>query len=299
MSQTNGKQSRFHLAGSQEHYFGVRAGSGEVRPWLKSFPVCPALAQHQILHVGLARTAASLDFLPTDQNSTCFLACTGGKGRVRVDGRWYPCRAGTGCLLPSHKMDVFEDLGGRQWEFCWVCYAQPSKPRPGSTDSASVMAQCDPLPLRCAIEGLVSECSREAVPTVIRQWVDLIQSYVARFVDPGEHDERLAQLWERVSAQLNAAWDLARLAREAGYSYGHLRRLCHREFGRSPMHQVTYLRMHRAAELLETTNFKIEAVAEAVGYTNPFVFSNAFTKWIGWRPSEYRRKHNSKPAHTG
>jgi AraC-like DNA-binding protein len=22
----------------------------------------------------------------------------------------------------------------------------------------------------------------------------------------------------------------------------------------------------------------------------PFVFANAFTKWIGWRPSEYRKK---------
>ena len=33
-----------------------------------------------------------------------------------------------------------------------------------------------------------------------------------------------------------------------------------------------------------------EAIAHDVGYQNPFVFSNAFTKWIGWRPSLYRRK---------
>jgi len=38
------------------------------------------------------------------------------------------------------------------------------------------------------------------------------------------------------------------------------------------------------------------AIAHEVGYHNPFVFSNAFTKWIGWRPSEYRRKKwNSAP----
>jgi AraC-like DNA-binding protein len=56
------------------------------------------------------------------------------------------------------------------------------------------------------------------------------------------------------------------------------------------MHQVTYLRMRHAAELLATTEKTIEAIAFEVGYRNPFVFSNAFTKWIGWRPSEYRRK---------
>jgi len=56
------------------------------------------------------------------------------------------------------------------------------------------------------------------------------------------------------------------------------------------MHQITYLRMRCAAELLASTQKTIEAIAEEVGYHNPFVFSNAFTKWIGWRPSLYRRK---------
>jgi transcriptional regulator GlxA family with amidase domain len=57
--------------------------------------------------------------------------------------------------------------------------------------------------------------------------------------------------------------------------------------------------MRRAAELLETTNFKIEAVELLVGYSNPFVFSNAFTRCFSWRPSEYRRKqHKHAPSIT-
>ena len=48
------------------------------------------------------------------------------------------------------------------------------------------------------------------------------------------------------------------------------------------------------AELM--SEHTIEAIAQQVGYHNPFVFSNAFTKWIGWRPSEYRRKKMSLPA---
>ena len=42
------------------------------------------------------------------------------------------------------------------------------------------------------------------------------------------------------------------------------------------MHHVTYLRMRRAAELLATTEDKIETIAGAVGYQNPFVFSTTF-----------------------
>jgi len=54
------------------------------------------------------------------------------------------------------------------------------------------------------------------------------------------------------------------------------------------MQHLTYLRMRRAAELLTTTNDKVETIARAVGYENPFAFSNRFLKWVGVRPSEHR-----------
>jgi transcriptional regulator GlxA family with amidase domain len=56
------------------------------------------------------------------------------------------------------------------------------------------------------------------------------------------------------------------------------------------MHHVTWLRMRKAAELLSTTNLKVETISHEVGYMNPFVFSNTFKQWIGWRPSEHRSR---------
>lgn len=51
--------------------------------------------------------------------------------------------------------------------------------------------------------------------------------------------------------------------------------------------QFIWLRMRRAAELLQTTDAKIEAIAREVGYQNPFVFSTTFKRCLGWSPSEY------------
>jgi AraC-like DNA-binding protein len=130
-------------------------------------------------------------------------------------------------------------------------------------------------------------------------WSQLIHAYVLRFARPCHQPDQLRVLWERVESRLAEPWTLEKLAQEAGYSREHLRRLCHRQLGRSPMHQVTYLRMRRAAELLATTELTVEAVAHQVGYHNPFVFSNAFTRWIGWRPSEYRRQRAAPPLTTG
>ena len=101
-------------------------------------------------------------------------------------------------------------------------------------------------------------------------------------------DERLSRLWEKVAVRLDHEWTLPELARTAHVSAEHLRRLCTQQLGRTPMRQVTYLRMRRAAELLSTTDEKIESITRAVGYQNPFVFSTTFKKWIGWRPSAHR-----------
>jgi AraC-like DNA-binding protein len=294
----NGNRRRSVVPAPRDHFCGVRAKAKGLGRWLNDFPVCPALEQHHIVHVGVAKTCASPRFLLREQNSTCFLAGLNGQGHVHVDGRSYVCSAETACLLPSSTMDLSYDAR-KAWEFCWVCYVPPPEFRRVAAMRPPSIGQFDPRPLRCAIEGLIYESSRDAVPTDIQHWADLIHSYVMRFVAPGDDDERLARLWERVGAELGAEWNLTRLAHEAGYSHGHLGRLCRRQLGRSPMHHVTYLRMRRAAELLETTNFKIEAVAQLVGYSNPFVFSNAFTRCFGWRPSEYRRKqHKHAPSIT-
>jgi AraC-like DNA-binding protein len=268
---------------------GVKAAHVDYRPWLASFPVCPALNPFQMAHLGLLEALSPYEIVRTRQTSTYFLACYGGKGKVLIDGRWRNCGAGMACLLPAHTLNAFYALPRVKWEFVWVCYVQPDEQRPVFNFAAPVMARYNPELLRLAILGLLGECTDHAAPQTIQHWVELIHGYVMRFAMPFGKDLRLISLWERVTAQLQADWTLEKLAQESGYSKEHLRRLCRREIGRSPMHQVIHLRMRRAADLLAGTNNTIETVAQAVGYESPFVFSNSFHKWVGWRPSEYRR----------
>lgn len=273
---------------------GVQGASIEPRPWIEGFPVSHTLNQYQMLHLGIEATRAPTKIVRTRQSTTYFLACIGGKGRVLIDGRWRTCREGYACLLPAHTLNAFEALPKTRWEFCWVCYQRPEAQRPIADATTPVMARYDPLPLRSAIDGLIYECNGPAQPTLMQEWTDLIHAYVLRFARPSDQPDQLKMLWERVEASLAQEWSLARLARDAGYSNEHLRRLCRRQLGRSPMHHVTYLRMRRASELLASTEQTIDSISQKVGYQNPFVFSNAFTKWIGWRPSEYRRKKFNK-----
>ena len=88
-------------------------------------------------------------------------------------------------------------------------------------------------------------------------------------------------------------WTAADLASLAKISGEHMRRLCQASAGRSPMQQLTYLRIQYAASQLATTDGKIEDLALRVGYHNPFAFSNTFKRMTGFRPSQFRRRRQS------
>lgn len=279
-----------HLMGTGSQVTGVRVDKQDPREWMKDLPVCTVLNQHQIAHVGICRARSPFRIVRTQQSGSYFLACLEGEGRILIDGRWQKCRQGTACLLPPRILNAFYVEDGRSWVFCWVRYQQPEEQRPIATTNSPVLAKFDCEPLHAAVSGLYHECRSAAAPAQMHHWVELIQSYVMRFARPLQGDDRLWRLWNRVSTSLNKNWTVESLGKVSHLSGEHLRRLCRRQLGRSPMQHVTYLRMQRAGELLATTNDKVETIATAVGYENPFVFSTTFKKWTGWRPSEYRAR---------
>lgn len=280
--------SETHILGERTEYRVVKAREDDRRPWIRSAPVCGMLSTHQIAHAGVMTARHPYRIVRTHQSGLYFLACIEGEGLVLVDGRWQKCGAGMAVALPPFMVNAFQAVKGRDWKCCWVRYEQQPEQKPILSSSSPVMARYEGNGLWHAIEGLVDESSASGLPAAMFHWVELIQNYIERFAQPWQQDDRLWRVWEKVSANVGRDWTLQELAADAHVSAEHLRRLCRRSLGRSPMHHVTWLRMRKAAELLSTTPLKVETIANAVGYQNAFVFSNTFKKWIGWRPSEHR-----------
>ena len=276
-----------HPALVETHQVGPRTRERIVRA-----QDCPALAAHGIAHVGLADALDPYTMVRTDLPGAYFLACFSGEGRIYLDGRWQKCKAGTACLAPPHVLHAFHAIPKQSWGFAWVRYTAHSGQGPLINASAPVLAEFPTDAVRAAVEGLYLEQQSSANPAALHHWVELVQGYVVRFAQPWHLEDRLAKIWEAVAAQPGHAWSLTELAKRAHCSGEHLRRLCRRQIGRTPMQQVTYLRIRHAARMLTEGGDKLEVIATAVGYANPFVFSNTFKKWTGWRPSEYRaQKH--------
>ncbi len=280
--------SEKHIHGAGTEFRVVRASTRDGRDWLKGAPVCEALGAHQIAHAGVMVARVPYEILRQRSSGVYFLACVGGEGQVLVDGRWQGCGAGMAVALPAFMTNAFRAVKGKDWRCVWVRYEQGTEQKPLLTSSSPLLAGFAGEALFHAVEGLIAEACAVAAPAAMFHWAELIHLNVLRFVRPWQQDDRLWRLWEKVAKNVGKDWTLTALSDEVHVSPEHLRRLCRVALGRSPMQHVIWLRMRRAAELLATTDNKVETVAKLVGYVNPFVFSNTFKKWIGWRPSEHR-----------
>ncbi|MFT5905624.1 MAG: AraC-like DNA-binding protein [Cryomorphaceae bacterium] len=270
----------------------VQAFEEKKREWLVGEPVCELLAQYYINHAGVMQAQYPFEISRADQSGTFMLACFAGEGRVLADGKWMKVKAGEACLLPPFVANSLKCVEGEEWDFCWVRYVESRNATPIVSEISPVSGVYDAEPLRHAISGLIAESSGAGVPASQYHWVELIHQYVLQFAHPHQEDERLWKLWKLVEKNLGFDWRLADLAEKAFLSEEHLRRLCKKQLGRSPVQHLTFVRMQRAAHLLAASGDKIDAIAKSIGYSSGSHFSNAFTKWAGMRPSEYteRRK---------
>ncbi len=90
----------------------------------------------------------------------------------------------------------------------------------------------------------------------------------------------------------------------------HLKRACgvrdnsvpiqfHSAVGRPPHGYIEDRRLETACRLLATTDLKIWQISELLGYSSIQVFSRAFSRWSGQRPTLYRKKSRRRLGNRG
>ena len=266
----------------------VAAEYKDERPWVLTGVRCKELGLFEIAHLGVAEMLAPYEVVRAHQTGAFFMACLGGQGQVLVDGRWRTISAGQACLQPAGIRNSFRIGRSKRWDFCWVRFAGGVRSNTIFRASSPVLADFDAEPLRSAVSGLIAELSGNAVSRRSHQWIELIYDYVRGFAGSFRGDARVQKLWDVVHGRLDAPWDTQALSRESGMSFEHLRRLCLKEIGRTPMNHLTHLRIQQAIRLISESNEKMSVIAGQVGFASGNSFSSAFKKCTGHAPSHFR-----------
>ena len=269
---------------------GVRSGEEDERSWLGEFPAVPALQPVGIVHAGIITAPAPYRIVRTQLGGAYFIGSLSGMGRVYLNGEWTGCAAGEAVLLMPGVLNAFYTPPGETWRYCWVRFAGGAQAQASLSDRMQVMTKWDAEPLSHALLGLRTEALGGRDPALLQRWSEQVFDYVRLFRRQGEADPRLVRLWNSVEKNLAGNWSIPCMTKVAAVSAEHLRRLCHAACGRGPRAHLMYLRMKKATELLLSTGWTIERIAETVGYGNAFVFSTTFKRIIGWPPSAYARR---------
>ncbi|WP_144550397.1 response regulator [Bacillus sp. X1(2014)] len=93
---------------------------------------------------------------------------------------------------------------------------------------------------------------------------------------------------EIMDSNYNKEISLQEVAEIIGVSAAHLSRVVKKELGKNFTEYIVDLRMEKAKNLLESTNFKVMDISKTVGYDNPDYFSRIFKRQCGISPQDYR-----------
>lgn len=260
------------------------------RRWSLDRKQCGELAPHRIAWLGLDVVQAPYRRVRLAPSGSFILATLEGEGRVLLEGKWERVTAGSLCLAPPRVLNAFYAPAGKRWSFAWIRYDEAPWAKP-------LVGAGSPLRLKQGAEefgrvlaGLRAEWEGGRDAALVHHWVSLAHGIASRAAKPWRGDSRIGELWTAVAKDLTADWKLTTLATRCSLSPEHLRRVCRRELGRTPMEHVTYMRIQHAQDLLETTEEKLEALAPRVGYHSAVVFSRAFVRCVGMTPSQYRER---------
>ena len=209
-----------------------------------------------------------------------------GQGKLTTLHGEFFLRPNSLVILPS-KQSFRVAINSDHWDIIWLNLANTKRWQHFNLEQAQVLEDQNLTSLHLALELLYSEPNaklREGAIPVLTHYLNGI----LRVLPDKPLDHRLDELFQDIDKRLQFNWTIAAMCQQVHYSAPHLHRLCQSQFGKSPIQKLIQMRIERAKNLLLSTSWSIQHIANYVGYSNVFNFSKSFKKYQGVSPSEYR-----------
>lgn len=232
----------------------------------------------------------------------CLLLGTlAGRARLITPDHEHVLRAGELLIAPAGTAHRYELIQGRPWRIVWFHLAAEVPVSGLRILNINVLPRLAREMLDTIGEASVNSFLSDEARLAKEQYLQVLLRrllHVPRRTLDTLHEQCLQRLWRTVLGDLARPWTLEELAGLAGYSVGHLNRLCRQYYGHAAGYHLTRLRMDYAAQLLAQGVLKIRTIADRCGYENPFAFSVAFKRRFGLSPGRYREKDRDRRVDT-
>jgi AraC family transcriptional regulator, arabinose operon regulatory protein len=244
----------------------------------------------------------------TGLTSTIFNYCVKGRGWCTLTNTRFEARPGDIMVVPAGEPHAYGSDPDDPWTVHWFHAMGANVPRLlehlGVRREAPIVhvgrsAQLEALfaEMREALEDDYSEQRLlYAAQTLAHLMGVMIRLHLSVRHRQPTASQRVASTLQHVKGRLAAAHTVPELAALAELSPSRYSELVRSSTGYSPKEYVMRLRMHRAAQLLDTTELPVKAIALEVGFADPLHFSRAFRRINEQSPRGYRQRATALPG---
>lgn len=216
-----------------------------------------------------------------------------GTGKITfANGRKQQLKAGDLLTLRAGQRHDY-GIDGETWQILWLHLSQETITLLWGIKKTLLLSELQHLFAAC-FEFMHSSGGQNEL--IYAMYAQLIIGTVKREFNSkpssSNHEitERLTCLLKDINSQPGKKWTVKNMAAKTFYAEGYFYNVFKKHIGMSPMEKVLELRMLRACEYLRNTDYRLDRIADLLGYADQFAFSKAFKRWQGVPPKNYRNK---------
>lgn len=261
----------------------------------------PMVGQLFVTHIGLFPHAAHHYVeRPDGVDQSILIYCLAGHGGVRIGPNFQSLEAGHVAIIPAGTPHSYFADRADPWSIYWLHFDGAQSVL--ALESLGIDAQHPRLyvpnveMMQQAFEELYaclsyhySDAGLLAMTSELMRLLSKIKLHHSNLHRAQQAvEDRVMGTVDFMRRHLDKTLTLADLARHAGQSESRYGKLFKRRTSLSPMAFFIQLKIRKACELLDQTNQSVKAIAEELGYDDPYYFSRLFKKIQGCSPTHYR-----------
>lgn len=238
---------------------------------------------------------------PLGVDQSVFIYCARGNGWCEISGRYHAVKPGELLVIPAGTAHTYGADDVQPWSIHW--WHAKGDLVPAFLHELDISAEHpvarigeDPR-LLALLEELLDAvehgyttlqliCASQTLAHLMA--VILRDHRTAPQEHPGGH-QKIANTIAYMKQHLNRAMSLNALAALANLSRSRYMELFKQQTGYAPIDYFIRLRMHRACQLLDTTDLSIKGIAAELGYEDPLYFTRVFRSVNEKTPTAYRK----------
>lgn len=254
---------------------------------------------------GCSQTQPLHSFGPASKPHYLIHYVLSGKGIFQFQNKEYRLEAGYGFLIQPNELAFYQADEKEPWSYVWLGFGGS---RVEEYLSAMGLSKHHPI-FMCSRSDELYACVRDmmehntfGITNDLRRNGQLciflsILADSAGVVVKEEEDKGNQYVKKAVFFIQNNYCNPIKITDVAEYvciNRSYLYTLFQNYLGMSPQKFLTMFRITKAKELLESTNYPIESIAQSCGYSDALVFTKAFHNLKGMSPSQYRKESHKE-----